>query len=114
MKIDQNRLEAARLLVAKKLEVQALPDFIKTRWQRAFKKAAVRLTEQPYFAWQPEQLIIVSVPPEKNSEIGCRFYTATDEMCRRLDKLAYCQAFYEGFPCWHRAAFWLLSIYFSR
>jgi hypothetical protein len=60
------------------------------------------------------RLLIVSVPKEKTSEIGCRFYEANESACRRVDKSGLCEAFFEGFPCWHRAAFLLLKIYFGE
>lgn len=113
MKLDLTQLETAFLLARKTLENQDLPDFMKVRWSRALEKAKVRLLEQPYFAWQPDKLTLLSIPNQKKDAIGCRFYQANDETCHRLDKLGYCQAFYEGFPCWHRAAFLLLGIYFG-
>lgn len=118
MKINRTRLEAAFLIAQKTLETQSFPDFMKERWGRALEKARDRLIEQPYFAWQPEQLTIVSIPNaksrKKNDQPGCRFYRANSEKCCRVDKLGFCQAFYEGFPCWHRAAFWLLGFYFDK
>lgn len=113
MKLDLTQLETAFLLARKTLENQDLPDFMKVRWSRALEKAKVRLLEQPYFAWQSDKLTLLSIPNQKKDAIGCRFYQANDETCHRLDKLGYCQAFYEGFPCWHRAAFLLLGIYFG-
>lgn len=111
MDINPAQLEAAFLLVVSGLEKQNLPAHSKKRWTRALEKAKDRLIEQPYFAWQPERLIIVSVPQEKRKEIGCRFYEANETACRRVDRTGLCQAFFEGVPCWHRAAFLLLKIY---
>lgn len=113
MKLDLTQFEMAFLLARKTLENQDLPDFMKNRWSRALEKAKERLIEQPYFAWQPDKLTLLSIPNQKKAETCCRFYQANDEICRRVDKLGYCQAFYEGFPCWHRAAFLLLGIYFG-
>ena len=114
MKINRTLLETAFLLTQKTLERQNLPDFMKERWRRALEKANQRILEKPYFAWQPNQLTIVSIPKENSKKIDCRFYQVTAETCSRLDKIGYCQAFYEGFPCWHRAAFLLLGIYFEK
>ncbi len=114
MKIDRTRLDAAFILAQKTLDNQSFSDFMKNRWFRGLEKARQRILEQPYFAWQPEQLTIVSIPAGKSREIASRFYRATNETCSRLDKIGYCQAFFEGFPCWHRAAFLLLSIYFDK
>ena len=113
MKLNLTQLETAFLLARKTLENQDLPDFMKNRWLNALKKAKERLIEQPYFAWQPDNLTLLSIPNQKKAEICCRFYQANDQTCHRVDKLGYCQAFYEGFPCWHRAAFLLLGIYFG-
>jgi hypothetical protein len=111
MKIDIERLEAAFALVIEGIKKQNMPAHLKNRWARALDKAQRSLIEQPYFAWQPERLLIASVPREKTKEIGCRFYEANESACRRVDKTGLCQAFYEGIPCWHRAAFLLLKIY---
>ncbi len=114
MNINNAQLEAAFSLVIDGLEKQDLPAYMKKRWLRALEKAKVRLIEQPFFALQPDRLLIVSVPQEKTSEIGCRFYEANKSACRRVDKSGLCEAFFEGFPCWHRAAFLLLKIYFGE
>ncbi len=114
MDINDAQLEAAFSVVIDGLKKQNLPSFMKKRWTRALEKAKECLTEQPFFAWQPERLLIVSVRQEKTSEIGCRFYEANESACRRLDKSGLCQAFFEGFPCWHRAAFLLLKIYLGE
>lgn len=114
MKLDLTQLEAAFLLAQQTIENQDLPDFMKNRWLRALEKAQEKLIEQPYFAWQPDMLIIVSVPSKKQEKTFCRFYLVSGETCQRVDKLGYCQSFYEGFPCWHRGAFLLLGIYFGN
>ena len=113
MILNLTQLEAAFLIAQKTLETGSLPNFLKNRWLNALEKANERLIEQPYFAFEPNQLTIVSIPQRKNKEIFCRFYQANDGTCRRVDKSGFCQAFYEGFPCWHRAAFLLLGIYFG-
>ena len=114
MNIDIERLETAFALVIEGIKKQDNRAHLKKRWTRATEKARDRLIEQPYFAWQPDRLLIVSVPKEKTKEIGCRFYEANESACRRVDKSGLCQAFYEGIPCWHRAAFLLLKIYFDQ
>ncbi len=111
MNINYAEIETAYLLITRGIQKQNLPAHLKKRWQRALEKAKERLVEQPFFAWQPERLLIVSVPRENAGEIGCRFYEANEAACRRVDKSGLCQAFFEGFPCWHRAAFLLLKIY---
>ncbi len=110
LEILQNAFETA--FVA--LETQDMPAYMKRRWRNALEKATDRLIEQPIFAWQPERLTIVSIPKEKKGEINCRFYWASATECRRIDKSGLCQAFFEGFPCWHRAAHLLLGIYFGE
>ena len=114
MNIDIKHLEAAFARVIEGIKTQEMPSHLKKRWTRATEKAQRSLIEQPYFAWQPERLLIVSVPKEKTKEIGCRFYEANESACRRVDKSGLCQAFYEGIPCWHRAAYLLLKIYFGE
>ncbi len=114
MNIDTEHLEAAFVRVIEGIKKQDMPAHLKKRWTRATGKAKDCLIEQPYFAWQSERLLIVSVPKEKTKEIGCRFYEANELACRRVDKSGLCQAFYEGIPCWHRAAFLLLKIYIGE
>lgn len=114
MNIDTVQIETALSLIKDGLKKQDLPAHMKKRWSRALEKAKDRLVEQPYFAWQPERLLIVSVPSDATSESGCRFYEANESACRRIDKSGLCEAFFEGFPCWHRAAFLLLKIYFGE
>ncbi len=114
MNIDIEQLETAFARVIEGIRKQDMPAHLKKRWMRATEKARDSLIEQPYFAWQPERLLIVSIPKEKTKEIGCRFYEANESACRRVDKSGLCQAFYEGIPCWHRAAYLLLKIYLGR
>ena len=114
MNIDIEHLEAAFALVIEGIGKQDMPAHLKKRWTRATEKAQSSLIEHPCFAWQPDRLLIVSVPKEKTKEIGCRFYEANESACRRVDKSGLCQAFYEGIPCWHRAAYLLLKIYFNQ
>jgi hypothetical protein len=114
MNIDIEQLEAAFALIAEGIKTQDMTAHLKNRWTRATEKAKDRLIEHPCFAWQPDRLLIVSVPKEKTKEIGCRFYEANERTCRRMDKSGLCQAFYEGIPCWHRAAYLLLKIYFNQ
>ena len=97
MNIDAAQLEIAFSLVNDGLKKQDLPAHMKRRWARATEKAKERLVEQPYFAWQPERLLIVSVPKEKMKKSGCRFYEANELACRRVDKSGLCEAFFEGF-----------------
>ena len=114
MNIDTEQLETAFARVIEGIKTQDMTAHLKTRWTRATEKARDRLIEKPYFAWQSERLLIVSVPSDATSEIGCRFYEANESACRRVDKSGLCQAFYEGIPCWHRAAYLLLKIYFGE
>ncbi len=114
MKIDPARLETAFAIAEAALKNQELPVYMKKRWRRAMEKAKERLIERPFFSWQPDRLIIVSVPTKKTDEPDCRFYEASESECRRIDKTGLCQAFFEGFPCWHRAAFLLLGIYLGE
>lgn len=114
MNINPKQLETALEVVQNGLIDQDLPGFMKKRWSRALEKAKDCLIKEPYFSWQPERLLVVSVPKEKTDELGCRFYEANESACRRVDRAGLCQAFFEGFPCWHRAAFLLLKIYIGE
>lgn len=111
MNIDITRLEAAFALIIEGIKKQDMPAHLKKRWTRATEKAQSSLIEYPVFAWQPERVLLASIPKENTTEFGCRFYEASETACRRVDKTGLCQAFYEGVPCWHRAAYLLLKIY---
>ncbi len=113
MNLDIEQIEAAFGLVIEGIKKQDMPAHLKKRWTRALEKAKDRLIEHPVFAWQPERLLIVSAPKENTKDTGCRFYESNESACRRVDKTGLCQAFYEGIPCWHRATFLLLKIYFG-
>lgn len=114
MKIDETKLEKIYLLAGKALEQQNCPDYLKKRWQRAFAKAREKIPAEPFFAWEPERLTLLSIPSKSGGGTACRFYSVTQAECRRLDRTGYCQAYFDGFPCWHRAAFSLLRLYFRR
>lgn len=113
MNLNIEQIEAAFALVIEGIKKQDMPAHLKKRWTRALDKAKDCLIEQPYFDWQPERLLIVSVPKENTKDTGCRFYESNESACRRVDKTGLCQAFYEGIPCWHLATFLLLKIYFG-
>lgn len=61
MNINHAHLEVAFSLSIDELKKQNLPAHLKKRWARAAAKAKERLVEQPFFAWQPQALLIVSV-----------------------------------------------------
>ena len=84
MNINPRQLETALESVQNALKNQDLPGYMKKRWSRALEKAKDRLIEQPYFSWQPDRLLIVSVPKEKSDESGCRFYEANERRAAAL------------------------------
>ena len=65
----------------------------KTRWINAISKAAVQIEDfSTFMTWQPEKGNTLLIWSSKSNEI----YEANG-VCQ-------CQAYINGYPCWHRAA----------
>jgi hypothetical protein len=75
---------------------------MKLRHESAIKKASERLTENPYIDYQNGKLLILS---DALAESGAaKFYETTQRECRLIEPgNSLCHAFWDGYPCWHRA-----------
>lgn len=85
---------------------------MKRRRLNALGKAYELLQRNPYIHYENEKLILLS---ESKTETGeAKFYETSAHECRLIEPGNFlCHAFWEGFPCWHRAAFEIVENYFE-
>ena len=83
---------------------------MKLRHRNAIKKASERLTENPYIDYQNGKMLILS---DSRTESGAaKFYETTRKECRLIEPYdALCHAFWDGYPCWHRATLSIVENY---
>lgn len=84
---------------------------IRKRRYNALKKAFERLIENPYINYENGEMLILSDTVTEKGEP--KFYRTSAKECRLKepgDRL--CHAFWEGFPCWHRATLEIVEKYF--
>ena len=82
------------------------------RRRNAIDKAHRQLCENPFIHYENGKLLIFS---DSMTETGAaKFYETTGKECRLIEPGEFlCHAFWEGFPCWHRAAFEIVEKYLS-
>lgn len=85
---------------------------MRQRRRNALGKAYELLQRNPYIHYENGKLILLS---ESKTEAGeAKFYETSSQECRLIEPGNFlCQAFWEGFPCWHRAAFEIVESYFE-
>ena len=71
------------------------------RWVNAIAKATVEIENNPFMTWQPDSNSLLML-----SEKTGKIYTANG-VCQ-------CEAYNQGFPCYHRAAARLIVLYLDR
>lgn len=82
------------------------------RRRNAINKAFNHLLENPFISYENGKLLILSDSRTEKGE--AKFYETSRDACRLIDPGNFlCHAFWEGFPCWHRAAFEIVENYFS-
>ena len=84
---------------------------MRKRRYNALKKAFERLIENPYINYENGEILILSDTVTEKGE--SKFYRTSKKECRLKepgDNL--CHAFWEGFPCWHRATLEIVEKYF--
>ncbi|CAN5445860.1 hypothetical protein BH10ACI1_BH10ACI1_08520 [soil metagenome] len=81
------------------------------RHRNAINKAFERLIENPFISYENGKLLILS---DSITETGdAKFYETSSKECRLIDpNNVLCHAFWEGFPCWHRATLAIVENYF--
>lgn len=84
---------------------------MRKRRYNALKKAFVRLIENPYINYENGEMLILS---DTVTEEGLpKFYQTSAKECRLIDPgECLCHAFWEGYPCWHRATLAIVETYF--
>ncbi len=83
---------------------------MRNRRHNALKKAYQRLIENPYIDYQNGEMLILS---DSITEKGLpKFYRTSKVECRLIDPgNVLCRAFWDGFPCWHRATLSIVENY---
>ena len=85
---------------------------MKMRRRNALDKAYRLLQTNPFIHYENGKLLLLS---ESKTETGeAKFYETSADECRLIEPGNFlCHAFWEGFPCWHRAAFEIVEKYFE-
>lgn len=83
---------------------------MKKRYRNAINKASERLLENPFISYENGKLLILSDTRTEKGE--AKFYETSSKECRLIEpENALCHAFWEGFPCWHRASLEIVENY---
>lgn len=104
-------LERAYLETRKTVRQDARLKMRKRRYN-ALKKAYERLIENPYINYENGEMLILSDTVTEKGEP--KFYRTSEKECRLKEPYdALCHAFWDGYPCWHRATLEIVENYFS-
>ena len=109
MLLDPFILEKAYLQTRKQIH-RSLGTRMKSRSYNALKKAYQRLLENPYIDYQNGKMLILS---DTVTELGeAKFYRTSAAECRLEEPgNVLCHAFWDGYPCWHRATLEIVENY---
>src|SRR5829696_1447624 len=84
---------------------------MRKRRYNALKKAYERLIENPYINYENGEMLILSDTVTEKGEP--KFYRTSAKECRLKEPGDHlCHAFWDGFPCWHRATLEIVENYF--
>lgn len=109
MLLDQFILEKAVAETLRKVP-KNLGEKLRKRHRNAIGKAAQRLLENPYINYENGKMLILS--DTRTDEGLPKFYETSRKECRLIEPGNFlCHAFWEGFPCWHRATLELVENY---
>jgi hypothetical protein len=79
-----------------------LGEKLRKRHRNAINKAGERLVENPFINYENGKMLILSDTRTDKGEAN--FYETSRKECRLIEPgNFFCHAFWEGFPCWHRA-----------
>src|SRR5215204_6969451 len=110
MLLDPFLLERAYFETRKPVRQDARLKMRKRRYN-ALKKAFKRLIENPYINYENGEMLILSDTVTEKGEP--KFYRTSAKECRLKEPGDHlCHAFWEGFPCWHRATLEIVEKYF--
>ena len=83
---------------------------LRRRHRNAINKASNHLLDNPFISYENGKLLILSDSRTEKDE--AKFYETSREECRLIDPGNFlCHAFWEGFPCWHRASLAIVENY---
>lgn len=109
MILNQFTLEEAVSKTITDIPKDAGANMIK-RHRNAINKAFERLLENPFISYENGKLLISSDTKTEKGE--AKFYETSEQECRLIEPgNALCHAFWEGFPCWHRASLAIVENY---
>lgn len=85
---------------------------MRMRRRNALDKAYGLLQTNPFIHYENGKLLLLS---ESKMETGkAKFYETSADECRLIEPGDFfCHAFWEGFPCWHRAAHEIVESYLA-
>ena len=85
---------------------------MRKRRRNALDKAYGLLQTNPFIHYENGKILLLS---DSKTETGeAKFYETSAEECRLIEPGNFlCHAFWDGFPCWHRAAFEIVEKYFE-
>lgn len=84
---------------------------MRKRRYNALNKAYERLIENPYINYDNGEMLILSDTVTEKGEP--KFYKTSEKECRLQEPYdALCHAFWDGYPCWHRATLAIVENYF--
>ena len=85
---------------------------MRKRRRNALDKAYRLLLTNPFIHYENGKMLLLSESKTENGE--AKFYETSADECRLIEPGSFlCHAFWEGFPCWHRAAFEIVEKYFE-
>lgn len=109
MLLDPYLLERAYLEVHRLVRRDSRVKMRKRRYN-ALRKAYQRLIENPYINYEAGTMLILSDSVTEQGE--AKFYRTSDKECRLEEPgNVLCHAFWDGYPCWHRASLEIIEIY---
>jgi hypothetical protein len=110
MLLNSFLLEKAHLETRKLVRQDARAKMRQRRYN-ALKKAYQRLIENPYINYENGEMLILSDTVTEKGEP--KFYRTSAKECRLKEPGDHlCHAFWEGYPCWHRATLRIVENYF--
>jgi len=87
-----------------------LGEKLRKRHRNAINKASHRLVENPFINYENGKMLILSDTRTDKGE--AKFYETTRKACRLIEPGNFlCHAFWEGYPCWHRATLEIVENY---
>jgi hypothetical protein len=111
MNFNSSLLEKA-YQITKKRSMRGAGVKMSQRRRNAINKAYELLLRNPFIHYENGKLLLLS--ESKTEDGSAKFYETSAKECRLIEPGNFlCHAFWEGFPCWHRAAFEIVENYFE-